>query len=235
MTNKKSIILIGDIHGNFSELIHDIKRYKHGNSYLIQVGDFGIGFHSPNYYKEILTKLNNILVSTDNHLFVIRGNHDSPEFFKTTNNPFNLSNITLLEDYSELELLGKKFLFVGGAISIDRVQRVEGRSWWADENFVLRDEESFPYENSQYDIVVAHTRPGVAGTFKGFGNIAGWFDNDITLKDELIKESEDMDKLWELTKPCEFYYGHFHQSQVSEYQGTTFRCLDIDEHYMIPS
>jgi hypothetical protein len=170
---------------------------------------------------------------------MIRGNHCNPSYFNQTNNPFDFSNITLLSDYSELNLLGKSILLVGGAVSIDRRFRQEQKMgvrvaqpvWWGDEGFNLKLEDQFPYKDRQYDLVVTHTRPGVCGAFKGFDNIQYWCDQDPDLKNDLIDESQQLDYLYEHTKPKWFCYGHFHKSLTTQYENTTFKCLDIHEHY----
>lgn len=237
MKEKDKIILIGDIHGEYGRLRYDINR-MHENAYIIQVGDFGIGFYKPNYYQSELKLVQQVLERTNCELFAIRGNHDDPEYFKETNNPFDFKNITLLKDYSELNLLDKNILLVGGAVSIDREWRIaknkkqqsqgdDRRCWWADEVFAYND--NFDYK--KYDIVVTHTRPANCGSFKGFDNIKGFFDGDDTLKEELIQESQDVEYLWNKTKPQHWYYGHFHESNLIETSGTIFRCLNINEHY----
>ena len=233
MKEKNKIILIGDIHGEYGKLRYDINRFDHEDAYIIQVGDFGMGFHKPNYYKDqVFPKLNEVLVNRNCHLYVIRGNHDDPECFKQTNNPFDFSNITLLQDYAELNLLSKSILLVGGAVSIDRRFRTEGKSWWSDEDFNLKLEYEFPYKDRQYDLVVTHTRPGVCGAFKGFDNIKNYCDQDPDLIDDLIEESQKLNNLYDLTKPKDWIFGHFHKSETIQYEDTKFRCLDIDEHYL---
>lgn len=231
MKEKDKIILVGDVHGVFGQLRYDIGRL-HTDAYIIQVGDFGLGFHKPNYYRTELTDISRTLDKTNSHLYVIRGNHDDPEYFKQTNNPFDLSNITLLEDYSELQLLGKSILLIGGAVSVDRRFRTQGKTWWSDEDFNLKLEDQFPYKDRQYDLVVTHTRPGVCGAFKGFDNIQYWCDQDPDLKNDLIEESQQLDYLYERTKPKDWTYGHFHRSDSTQYEDTKFRCVDIDEHYL---
>ena len=228
---KTNIVLCGDIHGAFNKLRYDVNRL-HEDAYIIQVGDFGMGFQKPNYYKDhAFPDLNEVLEKKNCHLYVIHGNHDDPSYFNQTNNPFDFSNITLLSDYSELNLLGKSILLVGGAVSIDRRFRIEGKTWWSDENFNLKLEDQFPYKDREYDLVVTHTRPSVCGAFKGFDNIKYWCDQDPDLINDLIIESQSMDKLWEWTKPKWFCYGHFHKSLTTQYENTTFKCLDIHEHY----
>ena len=231
MKEKNKIIFYGDIHGAFGSFGYKIRR-EASDAHIIQVGDFGLGFHKPNYYKNELTSLSQILTQTNCHLYVIRGNHDDPSYFTETNNPFGLANITLLADYSELELLGKSILLVGGAVSVDRRFRIEGKSWWSDEDFNLKLEHEFPYKDRQYDLVVTHTRPGVCGAFKGFDNIKYWCDQDPDLINDLIEESQKLDYLYERTKPKLYIYGHFHKSDTTKYEETEFKCLNIDESYM---
>lgn len=231
---KKSIVLVGDIHGEFNTLAHLISnRYKLENSYIIQVGDFGMGFYLPNYYKTELETLDYRLGKNNNHLYAIRGNHDDPEYFKKTNNPFGYKNITLLQDYSELKLLDKSILLIGGAVSVDRKDRLERQrkgkspSYWIDEVFNIDSE--FKYQ--KYDLVVTHTRPAVCGHYKGFANINDYIVDDPKLKDDLIEESQKVDILYQNTKPPVWVYGHFHQSIKSTTEDTTFRCLDINEFW----
>lgn len=233
MKEKNNIILVGDIHGEFSTLGYNIKKF-HEDSCIVQLGDFGIGFYRDGYYKNELTHLNKILKSKNCHLYAIRGNHDSPKWFKETNNPFNLSNITFLADYSELTLLQKNFLFVGGAVSVDRSFRKEGISYWNDEEFNLKLDNEFPYSEKQYDVVVTHTRPGVCGAFKGFDKINYWCDQDYDLREDLILESQKVDYLYEKTKPKYWIFGHFHESLRLTYEKTEFRCLNIHEHWELP-
>lgn len=238
MKEQDKIILVGDIHGEFGRLRYDVRRF-YEDAYIIQVGDFGMGFYKPNYYQTELKLLQQALEHANCKLFAIRGNHDDPEYFKQTNNPFDYDRITLLQDYAELELLHKKFLFAGGAVSIDRLWRIEkqaerksmGRDsvlWWKDEPFNVE-----PVANviGKYDVIVTHTRPSICGAFKGECSIDRWLDNDEPLRVDLVKESHDVQKLYEATKPMHWYYGHFHASETQNIFGTAFRCLNIHEHY----
>ena len=228
MGEKLQTVLVGDIHGEFEDFRSILAYWKIADAYIIQVGDFGMGFKSDDYYARVLSSLDEFLGLNNNHLYAFRGNHDAPRYFQTTNNPFDCKNITFLADYSELELLGKRILCIGGAVSIDRIQRVPGRSYWEDEPFVFN-ETFFFSGNRAYDVVLTHTRPGVCGAFKGFAKIADYLKHDPTLKEELIFESKEMDKVYELTKPAQWFYGHFHDANITDYENTRFRCLDINE------
>ena len=70
MKEKDKIILVGDIHGEYNKLRYDINRFDHEDAYIIQVGDFGMGFHKPNYYKDhAFPKLDEMLVKRNCHLY----------------------------------------------------------------------------------------------------------------------------------------------------------------------
>lgn len=228
-TEKDKIILIGDIHGQFPTLGYLLRQKRVDNAFLIQVGDFGIGFHKPEHYRVMLGILNTQLKERNNHLYAIRGNHDDPAFFKETNNPYGLSNITLLADYSELTLLEKSILLVGGAVSVDRVDRVVNKSYWDGEIFQFNDK--FPYKDHQFDAIISHTRPRCSGGPKKYDKIAYWLELDETLRPKLEFEADEVQKLYELTKPRKWFHGHFHESYLLEYENTEFRCLNIDELY----
>jgi predicted phosphodiesterase len=225
---KDKLIFVGDIHGKFRTMDHECHdRYKHRNAHIIQVGDFGVGFYKDNYYKEHLGAFNTSLEEFNNHLWVIRGNHDNPEWFKKTNNPFDLEHITLLQDYSELNLCGKSIFLAGGAYSVDRFHRKQNVSYWDDEHFVLDREYQFQKE---YDIVVTHTRPLCSGAFLGFKNVQHYINQDADLQEDLIDEGLALDELYKATKPKHWFFGHFHESLTTQYENTLFKALNINEH-----
>lgn len=233
MTQDK-IVLVGDIHGMFATLnwlIHD--RYKLQNTHIIQVGDFGAGFYKPNYYRTEWGALNESLEENNNILYAIHGNHDDPFYFQETNHPFGYKNIKLLTDYTTITLLGSKFLFVGGATSIDRTDpmRVQGKTFWAGEEFQFLPD--FPYEKN-YDVVVTHSRPLVSGAFLSQDRIRYWLEQDKSLKVDLETEGLELNKLYDVTKPKYFCYGHFHASDYRVHENTVFKCLDINEFWELP-
>lgn len=221
---KDKIILVGDIHGYFARFANNIRQNLE-DAYIIQVGDFGVVNENPGERQE-LTWLNNALNAKNCVLYAIRGNHDNPERFDNAN-PYNLENIILLKDYSELNLLGKSILLVGGAFSIDRFERTNGVDYWKDENFVY--DSSFSYKD--YELVVTHSRPNVINFHKGFQSLQYYIDKDDELMADLISEGEEVSKLYKSTKPKNWIFGHFHRSGLLEHENTTFRCLDIGEMY----
>jgi UDP-2,3-diacylglucosamine pyrophosphatase LpxH len=227
---KDKIIIAGDIHGDVGLFAIKLRRNQIENAHIIHVGDFGIGFFEDHEYPKLLKPLHKFLAESNSHLYVIRGNHDDPSYFNTRKTMGGYDNIELLPDYTVLELLGKKILLVGGAISIDRTDRYYTSipTWWRNETFYLN--ENFNYDT--YDAVVTHTRPPISGLFGINSFVKSMMVIDKDLERDLKIENEDMDKLYQLTKPKHWFFGHFHESATSFVENTKFRCVDCHEAYM---
>ncbi|MFM7429855.1 MAG: metallophosphoesterase, partial [Flammeovirgaceae bacterium] len=105
------LIFIGDVHGEFYDLIQKLANHDIRNSTLIQVGDFGVGFKSKENEINQLERLNDFLKANKNVMYVIRGNHDDPAYF---DGRVTFSNLILLNDYSLLDVEGNKIFLVGG-------------------------------------------------------------------------------------------------------------------------
>lgn len=72
-------------------------------------------------------------------------------------------NILFAKDGEIYDLDGQKAIAIGGAYSIDKAWRVEGRSWWPDEQpseeIKSRVEQSLENCSWSIDIVLSHTTP----------------------------------------------------------------------------
>ena len=249
----EQIVYIGDIHGNFDYLKSNIDRTKFGNNqeiaYLIQVGDFGIGFNKKEKDIETLLLLNKFLKLRNIKMYVIRGNHDDPAYF---NNNHIYSNLQLLKDYTELFIYNKKYLFIGGALSIDRKVRItednyyrikypnsNNISYWENENFLLDEERINNIKD--IDILITHTAQSFCYPIMQTNHIylpkivKDYLKDDNKLLNDLIQERKDMDKLFELLKNnnniSEHYYGHFHYRNIMINNNCKHILLDIDQFY----
>lgn len=221
--DKEQIIFVGDVHGKFSTLEHYLHdRYKIENSIIIICGDFGIGFNKHNYYiDELNNKLNNKLLKFNNHLIVVRGNHDDPKYFNNSNE-FG-SNIILVKDYSIININGYNILCLGGAISVDRRYRIKDKTWRKDEKFILNKELLSTISNIDY--IVSHTSPQYV-----FPYIPYIDDEYPILTHELARERLDMNEAYDILSKnnniSKWFYGHFHSNQKSQYNNTRFYCLN---------
>ena len=226
------IHFIGDIHGDFLGLTNKIRALNITNATLIQVGDFGVGFQSFEQDMLSIKKLNNFLLKTRNHLHVIRGNHDNPKFFDGS---IRRSNLHLLKDYSIVQAEGKHIFLAGGAVSIDRRQRMVDRNYWTDESFEfdLQKLESISSEIDNIDIVVTHSCPAEFWPYT-VDSIKRYLMRDKSLLTDIENERTALSKLLHVLvttnkKNLRWYYGHFHESKSGSFNQIRYRALRTNE------
>jgi len=219
----KPILIIGDIHAAFGRLKEQVEQLDLRSCYLICVGDLGIGFQHPAKGEmHAVKKLNTLFAERDISFMSIRGNHDDPEYFNGAKQ-INLSHFRLLPDYYHEVINGERFLFVGGAISIDRYYREVGRSYWIGEKF--------NYDESKIvdcDVLITHSAPTWNGPFDKAG-LSGWCEKDKTLWDECFEERKNHDKLIVKSKAKMHYAGHFHEYHWVEFKDCYSTILSIEQ------
>lgn len=241
------ILMLGDIHGSFDYVKHEIKTKKISNCFIIQVGDFGIGTTSRTNCDRLLKDLNHFLNLYDVIMYVIRGNHDDPFYFKGSH---IFSNLKLLPDYTQLEVDGYNILFVGGAVSVDRKvslnkmkassdMGVEQNLYWSDEEFIL-DEDKLK-DIKGVDMIVTHTAPEWCfpdnrGGFNDF--VLSYSDRDDNLLTDLKNERMLVTKMFSILKENgnnirKHFYGHFHKSEITLNGYTEHILLGVGEFQMV--
>jgi predicted phosphodiesterase len=240
------VLILGDIHGNFNFLKNQIHTKKITDCTIIQVGDFGIGFTYKENDEQTLNSLNDFLKDVNVTMLAIRGNHDNPSFF---NGDYNYSNLKLLPDYTTLNLEGNNFLFIGGAVSIDRTARIRENSsnirygsrkrcFWEDEVLVYNPEITKTLKD--IDIVITHTAPDWCepNNKLGFGKLVeDWTKDDRKLTTDLLFERNQMSHIFldlkENNKIKKHFYGHFHKSHFSTFNDIDHHLLGINEFYQL--
>jgi predicted phosphodiesterase len=234
--NYENVYMLGDIHGAFKRTKNNINNLP-DNSLIIQVGDFGVGFNVYNERNDF-PKLNLKLAEKNSHLLAIRGNHDDPSYFngdtfKKLKEELGLTRIELLEDYSVINVNGEHVLCIGGAISIDRIHRITGVSYWSDEKYNHDLEKLKEIDINSVSCVITHTAPQNCFPV-GFNKIVEHYIlMDGALEYELLKEREEMQELFDFlkkeSKVKNWYYGHFHSSNTETIEDVKMQLLGIDE------
>lgn len=129
----KPTYLLGDHHSNYDDLIRALLRKGLRDCRIIHVGDGEEGY--PEYWdSETPEHLYKAFASIEIEYLSIRGNHSNPNVFDGS---INLPNFKLLPDYTRLEINGESWLFVGGAVSINRLDREQEKTWWLAEEMIL--------------------------------------------------------------------------------------------------
>lgn len=252
---KDPVYVTGDLHGNFHWLKQAIEKYDLRECTIIVCGDVGLGFSKltawMKYIKEEL-KLVKLLKERKIVLYLFRGNHDNPFWFdgKTV----SLSVIRAVEDYSVVSTQTHNILCIGGGISPDRTMRkheintalntylkyhpkltVEEAKekvnlhYWPEERPVY-DSKAIDALTCQIDVVCSHVAPF---EFPPHTSVpARYLEKDPQLKRDCAEErnvfSKILRKLIKNGHPLsQWYYGHYHRYDVSEYRGIKTVLLDM--------
>lgn len=220
------IYFLGDTHS--VPIVRGLLGHVPPYSLVQHCGDLGLGFQP--YEKDLadLGLLQDLLDSRGITLWVVRGNHCDPSFY-TPQNSQKLKgmfpNIELLPDYTRREINGQSFLFVGGAVSIDRALRIPNRSWWADEPICKRDISQI----SECDVLVCHSAPSWLGPSTESPKVWDYAGEDRELLQDLRDERQYLDDLFIQVKPKYFWAGHFHESVIMYQANCKCRILQINE------
>jgi len=195
------VTLIGDVHGKYGEYKQIIKRHKNS----IALGDMGLGFFRFDHHEGKIPMANppyDYMVKYNARF--IRGNHDNPEVCK--------KHTQWIPDGT---IEGDMF-FLGGAFSIDHMYRLEGYSWWKDEELSHEEFDKIidPYRKAKPRIVITHDCPLRMVPYVGSHHIR---DNSRT--------QQFLQSLFEFHQPEYWYFGHHHKSWKMISDKTTFRCL----------
>lgn len=218
-----SIFVCGDIHGtlNIGKTVSFFRDYEGDltkNDYLIICGDVAVcGF---SYEDEAQTRetLRNLPVT----VLFCDGNHENFDKLNSyIEEEWNGGLVHMIEDDiihlmrgQVYEIEGKKFFVFGGAFSVDRGYRVEGKTWFPEE-IPTREEYSQGWknlekENYKVDYVISHTAPYEVCSEMGFGSF-----------DEAAEQTKEFQRFADYIEFEEWYFGHFHVDEEIE----EFHCL----------
>jgi len=186
------ITFIGDVHGKVDEYVALAIQHV----CTLQLGDFGIGFkgiEAPDLGEE-------------HRAFY--GNHDNPTLAKTK--PLFLPN-----DYG----VWREVFYVAGGYSIDKHLRVEGVSWWPDEEISIRELQKAIdlYAELKPRYVASHECPVVV------------FERVIQpiIRGRLIRNrtTAALQAMFDIHKPECWFFAHHHLSIQTVIDGCRFRGL----------
>lgn len=237
----ESYAFAGDWHGNVPWVNKTLTQLAENDVKTVyQVGDFGLwpGREGKHY----LDMVSNFLDRRDMQLYIILGNHEDYNRYE---------QMTLADDgwltlpnpkYSRLhfaprahiwEAHGLRFASLAGAGSIDQNLRVEGKSWWPQEEITethrdqliaLLDEKGW----ANTDVFLSHESPaGVTMESWAAVNNPHWFTPEIQhycyRQRVLLREAVDR------AAPRWLIHGHWHYRHTTQMEGVTptghdYRC-----------
>lgn len=209
-----------DIHGNFTGLFKCLLK-KYENCKVFVAGDCGFGFYKFNFYKNLFNRYDEQLRFKNITVYFIRGNHDDPKYF--TRQLLKFNNLILLQDYEKVD----NILVIGGAISIDRMFRVDNEDYWKDERVFKKEEIEFLYnskidfntENVNINIIISHEAPKCANPII----------EKVDIQESILKDIEEgrniLQNVFEEVKPKKWFYGHYHKYKDENINDCNFVCM----------
>ena len=196
------MLYIGDVHGKFERYKKILQKSDRSES--IQVGDMGVGFrnlhgdYSANPPYDAMTR------DGARHLF-FRGNHDNPMVCRSQS--LCIPDGTIIGDQ----------MIIGGAFSVDWMHRIDGFSWWKDEECSMTDFSHF------IDIAVTR-RPAIMVTHDCPSSIVDMIHSENHIPPS--RTQIGLQAIFEFHQPDYWIFGHHHKSFRQTVDGTTFICLN---------
>lgn len=218
----KKILVVGDVHGNFGKLnaLINVKRPE----LIICCGEFG-------YWPLDVRPNAKSIQDINTHgakLLWIDGNHEDFYSLNQRKTDELAPNIVYMPRGSIYTLPdGRKILFMGGANSIDKDMRTEGRDWFPDEQVSQRDFQNalhpgwYPGVPEEIDIFITHTCP--RELVKELAAWDGEEEDPTTLA---------LSQLWRIYNPDLWIFAHWHTYKKGTYGRTQWYCLGHVEGLM---
>lgn len=205
-----SITIIGDVHGRTKTYQKWLRNNLDETQRSIQIGDVGLGFAGvglPAPGQPILGL---------NHKF-FRGNHDDPKRCREHPN--------YLGDYGYLE--ADSIFWVAGAWSIDRDMRIEGRSWWRDEELSYEELGKVIdlYLKVRPRFVLSHEAPASAARVLLYDLSGAYFTEKGMCQHS--RTSQALESMFQFHQPEKWIFGHYHVDKKFTVPGksTEFICV----------
>lgn len=165
------IMFLGDVHGNDKFFTQAVKvAAADGCHAVIQVGDFGYWEHAKEG-KSFLKWCERYLQEKGLTLYWLDGNHENHSVLRANYGPGGdrhkptpegfwqmRSNIFYLPRGVRWNWEGVDFMALGGAYSIDKDWRTEGKSWWPEER-ITAEEAEYASRPGNVDVMLTHDCP----------------------------------------------------------------------------
>ena len=221
------IFYVGDIHGIVQDIVMvDRQAAEDGATHVIQVGDFGArwGGDPCKIHKYFSKRPEGAPIWV-----TCGGNHDNwdkwVELAEKQGNP-DLVELApgcfWVQRGAMLTLEGKKHVFLGGAESVDRHHRTEGKSWWRNETPSYQEFSLFAerLETEKPDVVVTHDAP-LRVPMERYARADSPTPRNL---DNAVKLCGYEPPIW--------YFGHHHVTTTWDILGTKYQCCGFDGQFI---
>ncbi len=236
----KKIMLAGDWHGNWPWSRYCVEHaHRQGADIIVHLGDFGFWVPCLETIK-FLGDLQKELASYGITLYWVDGNHEYhpgiDEWVDATDGlPWadrRFPNIIHLPRGFRWTWWGQTWLALGGAHSVDRLMRTEGRSWW-DREHISVIEAARAKAGGKVDVMVTHDCPdgvdipGIASD--PAADQSGWPKSEIIAS---ANHRKLLRQVCDEVKPDFLFHGHYHRhyAGILRYEdGATTKVVGLAE------
>lgn len=243
-------LFVGDLHGNMAAADLAITEAARHGATIIQVGDWGFLWGSStrtvpddpdidpdDFGAQVAHRLASprLIDQTDNlsallvaagvSMRYVDGNHDVHPLLRAY--PPGDDNVAPNLTYQPRGSLyvdadGTRFVFLGGAVSIDKAARVPGRSWWPEEAVTAADVRAAERHGAAH-VLVTHDAavlpPGVSDVGVAVGHRLAAADNRAYIAEAI-----------QALRPQVHVHGHWHRAYQTRAGRMTTIGLDRDGH-----
>lgn len=211
---KGNVAVAGDWHGNTLGARMAVEKIAETSDaqIILHLGDFGIW--TGNSGRKYLFFINKVLTQLDKFLFVTLGNHENYDFVNKFDDVPGMPGCKFLDKHERIivfsrgyawEWNDKKFMSFGGANSIDRAYRREGKDWWEGERITDTDVWA-GMDVGKVDVMFCHDAPygsDILGSHR-----SGRLSIDVQLyADESRKQ---LKRVCDVARPSMLFHGHYH-------------------------
>jgi len=228
----KQYFFVGDTHGDLDFVAAAINRAREHGAEIVQVGDWG--FLWPD--NDQLLPLANKLVAAGVTMRFVDGNHDNHPALRRLFCGANDRGVTIAPNVIyqprgsvHEDVDGTRFLFLGGAPSIDRASRVAGVSWWPEEVIKMEELAWAREANGPIHVLVTHDANAMPPGFSAKGSATYQRQQQISMAgiDALICQH----------RPERHVHGHWHARYDREHANTGtithgLGCNTMDSSYL---
>jgi hypothetical protein len=218
----RTVGIAGDWHGNINHAMWAVKQMEPhlGEEKIIyQLGDFGYWPDADNY-SSFTGMLSRFLGKLRVRLAFLDGNHENHANLKEKIDDYIgdyatapardllipiAPNIEWMARGYRFFLGGREWLVCGGAASVDRAWREEGRSWFPGELITDEQEEKICREGYA-DVLLSHDRPAKAPIDLKSGV---WPEKDVAIADA---HRERLQRICSSARPSYIMHGHYHMA-----------------------
>lgn len=241
--------IMGDVHANATWTFPAVKRICErlsGESpkIILQAGDFGVWprreVHLSGRIFPDITEgfppddLSDLLEENDAEIWFCEGNHEDHDLLERHAEGLGgldriqvAERITWLRRGCRWRWHDRTWLACGGAVSVDKMLRTQGRSWFPQEEITDLDEQLICLQGPA-DVLLSHDAPADVPLKLFDPPPEAW----VPMIPRAEAHRDRLQRICVAVKPSYIFHGHYHQSQVTTRHAVWGKCrftsLDMD-------